>query len=314
MGDEQAAQSDTALTVANAKISQLESDLIKEKELSKSTMNWNISISILMVIAGLIAAMGWGSSDKKEGELKAAQGKLTQETEKSGRLLEFGERMKNIAQEYYLKAGGDTKYTRWDAEKQAFVESEKMSIKPESLQMSGARHMSGVEAMKYVFGDQCFENALRDSARIQPLLKELARYELLIIPVEEKGKRMFFLLQDGKVAYSGTYREETNLKGYVGEKLLYVVEMAGRKMLEVKQPEANVEPPSPIKEDKYYFTQKTEEAEYDFTPQIEATFFEHMSQEDTQKMLKVLNEQKRQYQAELNKLYRKNLKLEKKLK
>ncbi len=298
MGNEQAIQPDEAPTVANAKIAQLEIDLAKEKKLSKAGSVW-ITIMALTIAAALIfGGICVDTLLDKKRELETTQLKLAWETKKSKRLEEFEKNAVEKAQEYYLKAGGDVKCTIWDAEKQAFVEPEKMPETP------GALQMSGVEAIKYVFGDQYFENALRDSARIQPMLDELNRYELHIIPLQEKGKRMFFLLRDGKVLHSDTCEEE-KLKENLEWRLRNAAEASGRKVLESEPPkEIEILPPTP---------EQAEEAEYDFSPKIEMTFFNSMSQDDAQKMLTVLNEQRRQYRAELNKLYREKLELEKKL-
>ncbi|TSC83026.1 MAG: hypothetical protein G01um101419_298 [Parcubacteria group bacterium Gr01-1014_19] len=323
MGDEQTIQPDEALTVANAKIAQLDKDLGMEKKENRYHLNWSVGLLITAVITMIAAGTAFDNFLIKKNELKTAQERLTWETERSERLEEFGKNAVKKAQEYYLKAGGDVKCTIWDAEKQAFVEPEKMPIKPGGRRMyvtetyrvpsenskptsevQGVRCLSGADAMKYLFGDHCFETALSDSSKIQPLLEEIKRYELMIIPLEKADMQMYFLFRDGKVEYSGS-GAKSELNERVSRNFLFLLENGGAKALERKQPEAIEVPPAP---------KQAEGEEYNFTPQIEMTIFNSMSQDDAQKMLKVLNEQKRQYQAELNKLYREKLDLEKRLK
>lgn len=61
------------------------------------------------------------------------------------------------------------------------------------------KHLPGAEGMKEIFGEQCFDTALRDKNNIQPLLEELSHYEMVIVPfkniIEEKD-RIYFSTQE----------------------------------------------------------------------------------------------------------------------
>ncbi|MEK7641241.1 MAG: hypothetical protein AAB389_04585 [Patescibacteria group bacterium] len=296
--------------MADEKIAGLEAALEAEKKDCAFEKKRVTGFFVTTLICGLAAILGWGTFYHRGIDLRATEQKLAEETEKSKRLLEFGERMKNVAQELYLKAGGEVKRSRWDAGENKFVDAP-LRAKPESLRkISNSISISGIPAMTLVLEDRHFDILMRDPANIQPLLDQSARYELIRVPLGKSEQQLYFLFKDGQVCADGM-GDDTDMKIHLGEIFIAVLEeIVSGKIEEIQKPREMIELPDPTPQE----PNSDGEAEYNFTPQIKMAFFENMSQEDTQKMLKVLNEQKRQYQAELNKLYRKNLELEKKLK
>ena len=68
--------------------------------------------------------------------------------------------------------------------------------------LSGAPNVKvlpGAAGMREIFGEQCFDTAMRDKNNVQPLLEELSHYEMIIFPLKEvieKEYRFYFSTQD----------------------------------------------------------------------------------------------------------------------
>ncbi len=61
------------------------------------------------------------------------------------------------------------------------------------------KRLPGAEGMKQIFGEQCFDTALRDKNNIQPLLEELNHYQMIIVPFKDivtEKDRIYFSTQN----------------------------------------------------------------------------------------------------------------------
>lgn len=87
--------------------------------------------------------------------------------------------------------------------------------------------LPGAQGMREIFGEQCFDTAMRDKNNVEPLLEELSHYEMVIFPLKEVIERedrfyfstqdkftvgrddeLVFVLKDGKVIYKAPRLEK----------------------------------------------------------------------------------------------------------
>ncbi len=87
--------------------------------------------------------------------------------------------------------------------------------------------LPGAAGMREIFGEQCFDTAMRDKNNVEPLLEELSHYEMIIFPLKEviekedrfylstkdtftvgRDDELVFVLKDGKVIYKAPRLEK----------------------------------------------------------------------------------------------------------
>ncbi|TSC82438.1 MAG: hypothetical protein G01um101419_594 [Parcubacteria group bacterium Gr01-1014_19] len=109
--------------------------------------------------------------------------------------------------------------------------------------------LPGADGMREIFGEQCFDTAMRDKNNVEPLLEELSHYEMVIFPLREviekedrfyfstkdtftvgRDDELVFVLKDGKVIYKAPRLEKIDRhdsEHAFAEGLLHVIEKFG---------------------------------------------------------------------------------------
>ncbi len=242
------------LEVANKRIGQLQKELEMSKEEGLYQARGMLVFGIIAIALFMIAGAGLIMFTERGDKLEANQKKLKENESEISELKETTRYQGGSAwywHEEYLRVG----------EKASNNASTDASAEAVS-KIPGVQRMSGAEAMRFLLGDdeinQRMDVVLRDPNEVGPLLKELSRYGLVIIPPEvtknaedrfyfstNKGDWVLLLLKDYKVicleGCSGAKEINTETKKKMGAVAWSAITKADQPEEVIKQPEANVE-------------------------------------------------------------------------
>ncbi len=196
----------------------------------KKEVRTAVGIGVALVIVGLISWVSYFYNNwRKNGEIAKLKSELRVATDCEwvttyGRLWDEcnDERNKRI------------RYLESELEK---AESQ-IKTNPESLRkISNSISMSSVSAIKYVGLDGNYiDGMLRNPEKITPLLDQLSRYELIVVPLERGEQQVYVLFRDGQTYASGLGDDE-DMKMHLGVIFRVVLEeIASGKIEKFPQP------------------------------------------------------------------------------